>query len=65
MQHIVFDESMNKCTFLVENGYVKLWYLDTYQCWFLNDADISVIEKAKSYEELEAVLKKQVKSTIY
>ena len=52
MQHIVFDESMNKCTFLVENGYVMVWYLDTYQCWFLSDADISVIEKVKSYEEL-------------
>jgi hypothetical protein len=65
MQHIVFDESMNKCTFLVENGYVMVWYLGTYQCWFLSDADISVIEKVKSYEELDAIIKKQTKSTIY
>ena len=55
MQRIIHDEQMNKAVFVVENGYVRIWYKETYQCWFLNDVDLQKAEKVKTYEELYAL----------
>lgn len=55
MQKIIHDEQMNKAVFVVENRYVRIWFKETYQCWFLNDVDLQKAEKIETYEELYAL----------